>query len=87
MAFGVRLGEPSSNIRAALVRAGFTYVGDIGCDYGLSRLIDCRLVVSDTTEIYSLKHFLRHGNLYVRYSHGGAVQMVWDFYLLPYIDL
>jgi hypothetical protein len=85
-AFGIAIGDEPQRLRIALTHGGFYYIGDVQCDYCLSQLIDCKKNGADSMELYSLKHFLRHGNLYVIYRQGRAVEIVWSFDLLPYFD-
>ena len=85
-AFGAQVGMHQDAVQPTLKRHGITFIASTGCDYELATLIDCNSLKSDKIEGYDVTRFMRHGNLYVIYRKGRVAEIVWNYYLLPYID-
>lgn len=85
-AFGVNIGDTPERANEVLRGNEISFIGDTGCDYNLSQIVECKRDRNDNVKLYSISQATRHGNLYVIISGGLVKQIVWKCYLLPYID-
>ncbi len=83
--FGVTVGDTRETARARMTKAGYAYNADIGCENFFKDISGC--AGDERADSYSLKEAVRHGNIDLQYRDGRVVAILWDFNLLPSVDL
>ena len=83
--FGVRIGDPKAEARSILLKRGLIFFKPRTCDAYMKLDVACS--EDDDIDLFLMRKFWRHGNVFLIYDHSGRVkQIAWELKTLPHLD-